>query len=81
MSEQVYGVCFDDEGATYLVAFFDEMSEAERDMERREEERFEEQQPEGEYEPVYEVVELERETVEDDDVQDQLERGFAVRIS
>jgi hypothetical protein len=80
MSEQVYGVCFDDGGQRYLVAVFDAMSEAERSMERKEEERFEEQ-AEGEYEPIYEVVELERETVEDDYVRNQLEQGLAVRIS
>ena len=80
MSEQVYGVCFNDGGDTYLVAVFDAMSEAEREVESMDEERAE-GRGEGGDEPIYEVVELERETVEDDDVQDQLERGFAVRIS
>ena len=79
MSEQVYGVCFDDGGATYLVALFDEMSEAEQNIERMEEEQAEAEGEPGR-EPIYEVVELEREMLEDDDVQDQLERGFAVRI-
>ena len=81
MSEQVYGVCFDDEGETYLVALFDTQSEAENHMERLEEERFAAEDDDDAGPDVYEVVEFEREMVEDDDVLDQLERGFAVRIS
>jgi hypothetical protein len=85
MSEELYGVVFDDGGDTYLVAVFDVRSEAEREMERLEEDRYVrevegEEVSESEYEPIYEVLEIDREAL-DDSVFDQLERGLTVRIS
>jgi hypothetical protein len=85
MSEELYGVVFDDGGDTYLVALFDERSEAEVEMERLEEDRYVREVEGGEvsesdYEPIYEVVEIEREVL-DDSVFDRLERGLTVRIS
>jgi hypothetical protein len=85
MSEELYGVVFEDGGDRYLVAVFDVMSEAEREMERMEEGRYMREVeggalPEADYETIYEVVELERDEL-DDSVFEQLERGLAVRIS
>ena len=39
MSQELYGVVFEEGGDTYLVAIFDRMSEAEREVERLEEDR------------------------------------------
>jgi hypothetical protein len=85
MSEELYGVVFEEGGDTYLVAVFDVMSEAEREMERMEEDRYLREVESGElaqsdYEPIYDVVELDREAL-DDAVFDRLERGLTARIS
>jgi hypothetical protein len=85
MSEELYGVVFEEGGDTYLVAVFDVMSEAEREMERMEEDRYLREVEGGElaqsdYEPIYDVVELDREAL-DDAVFDRLERGLTARIS
>jgi hypothetical protein len=85
MSEELYGVVFEEGGDTYLVAVFDVMSEAEREMERMEEDRYVREVEGGElaqsdYEPIYDVVELDREAL-DDAVFDRLERGLTARIS
>jgi hypothetical protein len=85
MSEELYGVVFEEGGDTYLVAVFDVMSEAEREMERMEEDRYVREGESGElaesdYEPIYDVVELDREAL-DDAVFDRLERGLTARIS
>jgi hypothetical protein len=85
MSEELYGVVFEDGGDTYLVAVFDVRSEAEREVERLEEDRYVREVEggevsESEYEPLYEVEQFDREVL-DDSVFDQLERGLTVRIS
>jgi hypothetical protein len=87
MSEELYGVVFvaDEDGDTYLVAVFDVMSEAERELERLEEDRYVREVEGGEldesdYEPIYEVVEISRAEL-DDSVFERLERGLTVRIS
>ena len=85
MGEELYGVCFDDEGATYLVAVFDAMSEAEHEVERLEEDRYVREVEGGElaesaYTPVYKVLEIDRGALDDSDF-DRLQRGLTVRIS
>ena len=85
ISEELYGVVFDDGGDKYLVAVFDVRSEAEREMERLEEDRYVREVEgmevsESEYDPIYEILEIDREVL-DDSVFDQLQRGLTVRIS
>jgi hypothetical protein len=85
MSQELYGVVFEEGGDTYLVAIFDRMSEAEREVERLEEDRYVREVESGEladsdYKPMYEILEIDREGL-DDSVFDRLERGLTVRIS
>jgi hypothetical protein len=68
-----------------LVAVFDSVIEAERELERLEEERYLRDIESGElaefdYELIYEVLEIDREAL-DDSVFDQLGPGLTVRIS
>ena len=85
MSQELYGVVFEEGGDRYLVAVFDLMSQAEREVERLEEDRYVREVEGGEvaesdYEPIYEILEIEREGL-DDSVFDRLERGLTVRMS
>jgi hypothetical protein len=85
MSEELYGVVFEEGGDTYLVAVFDVLSEAEREVERLEEDRYVREVEGGEvtesdYEPIHEIVEIDRAALDDSDF-DRLERGLTVRIS
>jgi hypothetical protein len=86
MSEELYGVVFvAEDGDTYLVAVFDVMSEAQALQLALEEDRYVREVEGGEldesdYEPIYEVVELDRDVL-DDAVFDRLERGLTARIS
>ena len=85
MSEELYGVYFDDEGATYLVAVFDSVSDAEHEVERLEEDRYVREVEGGElaesdYTPIYKVLEIDRGALDDSDF-DRLQRGLTVRIS
>jgi capsule polysaccharide export protein KpsE/RkpR len=68
-----------------LVAVFDTVSKAEREVERLEEDRYLREVESGElaefdYELIYEVLEIDREAL-DDSVFDQLGPGLTVRIS
>jgi hypothetical protein len=85
MSDELYGVVFDEGGDTYLVALFDVRNEAETEKERLEDDRYVREVEGGEvsesdYEPIYEVEEFDREVL-DDSVFDQLQRGLTVRMS
>ena len=91
MTEEVWGVIYEDNGVTYLVAVFETRQEAIDEAERRDEAAHDEAmerhtddpdahpKPEREdYESMHEHTVVDRQTAED--TRELLERGLAVRL-
>jgi hypothetical protein len=91
MTEEAWGVIFEEDGVTYLVAIFETRQEASDEAERRDEAAHDEAmerhaddpdvhpEPKREdYEGMHEHTVVDRQTAED--AREQLERGLAVRL-